>query len=401
MDTKTQTWRIPLADVDLGPEEEGAVLDVLRRGWLSMGGVTLQFEEEFAALVASPGAGTVHALAVTNCTAALHLAGLALGWGAGDEVIVPSLTFIATVNAVRYTGATPVFADITSESDFGLSAGDVAEKITPRTRAIIVVHYAGHACDMPAILALAEAHGLDVVEDVAHAPGARLNGRALGTWGRIGCFSFFSNKNMTTGEGGMVTTADGALAERVRLLRSHGMNSLTWDRHKGHASSYDVVAPGYNYRIDELRSAIGRVQLSKLAANNARRAEIDAYYVERLASLALPPGVPYAAPAEGSAPSYHLRPILLPDGADRPRFMSAMKAQGIQTSIHYPPAHTFSYYAGDGRDAGLPLTEAVGRREVTLPLYPRMSREDVDTVVDAVAVALDASLERRPLPTAA
>jgi len=268
MEQANPTWRIPLADVDLGPEEEAAVLDVLRRGWLSMGEVTAAFEAEFAALT-----GARHALAVTNCTAALHLAGLALGWGPGDEVIVPSLTFVATANAVRYTGATPVFADITGESDFSLSAQDAAERITPRTKAIIVVHYAGHAADMGAILALAERHGLAVVEDVAHAPGADLDGRALGTWGNIGCFSFFANKNMTTGEGGMVTTDDDELAARLRLLRSHGMTSLTWDRHKGHAWSYDVVAPGYNYRIDEVRAAIGRVQLAKVtAANSSPRA---------------------------------------------------------------------------------------------------------------------------------
>ncbi|HMT22032.1 MAG TPA: aminotransferase class I/II-fold pyridoxal phosphate-dependent enzyme, partial [Promineifilum sp.] len=224
------TWRIPLADIDMGPEEEAAVLDVVRRRWLSMGETTAAFESEFGALT-----GARHALAVTNCTAALHLAGLALGWGPGDEVIVPSLTFVATANAVRYTGATPVFADIASLDDFSLSAVDVATRITPRTRAIVVVHYAGYAADMPAILALAEQHGLDVVEDVAHAPGASLDGRALGVWGRIGCFSFFANKNMTTGEGGMITTDDDELAARLRLLRSHGMTSLTWDRHKGHA----------------------------------------------------------------------------------------------------------------------------------------------------------------------
>lgn len=186
MEQSNPVWRIPLADVDLGPEEEAAVLEVLRRGWLSMGEVTAEFEAEFAALT-----GARHALAVTNCTAALHLAGLALGWEPGDEVIVPSLTFVATANAVRYTGATPIFADIISESDFSLSAEDVAERITPRTKAIIVVHYAGHAADMPAIMALAERHGLAVVEDVAHAPGADLDvaHRARGATSAASAFS--------------------------------------------------------------------------------------------------------------------------------------------------------------------------------------------------------------------
>ncbi len=380
-------WRIPLADIDLGPEEEAAVLDVLRRRWLTMGGVTAAFEAEFAALT-----GARHALAVTNCTAALHLAGLALGWGPGDEVIVPSLTFVATANAVRYTGATPVFADICGEHDLSLSPADVAARLTPRTRAIIVVHYGGHAADMPTLLALAAQHGLDVVEDVAHAPGATLDGRALGTWGRVGCFSFFSNKNMTTGEGGMVTTEDDALAERLRLLRSHGMTSLTWDRHRGHAFSYDVVAPGYNYRIDELRAAIGRAQLAKLPANNRRRGVLDAHYLALLPLAAPALGLPYAMTR--GAPSYHLRPILLPPGADRPQFMAEMKRRGIQTSIHYPPVHQFSYYRRDDGPA-LPITEAVAARQVTLPLYPGLTPGDIETVVAAAAEALAAAGDRQ------
>ncbi len=373
-------WRIPLADVDLGPDEEAAVLAVLRRRWLSMGEVTAAFEAEFAALVGSP-----HALAVTNCTAALHLAGLALGWGPGDEVIVPSLTFVATANAVRYTGATPIFADASGLDDFNLSPADVAARITPRTRAIIVVHYAGYAADMPALLALAARHGLDVVEDVAHAPGGLLDGRALGAWGRIGCFSFFANKNMTTGEGGMITTADDELAARLRLLRSHGMTSLTWDRHRGHAWSYDVVAPGYNYRLDEVRAAIGRVQLGKLAAANERRRALDGLYRELLPAAVADLGLPFAA-ARGVA-ACPLRPVLLPEGADRPRFMAAMKARGIQTSIHYPPVHLFSYYRSLAAGA-LPVTEAIGAREVTLPLYPAMTPADVESVVAAVAESL-------------
>jgi dTDP-4-amino-4,6-dideoxygalactose transaminase len=377
-------WRIPLADVDLGAAEEAAVLAVLRRRWLSMGEVTAAFEADFAALT-----GARHALAVTNCTAALHLAGLALGWGPGDEVIVPSLTFVATANAVRYTGATPVFADITSLDDFSLSAGDAAARITPRTRAITVVHYGGHAADMGAILALAEQHGLDVVEDVAHAPGATLDGQALGTWGRIGCFSFFANKNMTTGEGGMLTTDDDELAARLRLLRSHGMTSLTWDRHRGHAWSYDVVAPGYNYRLDELRAAIGRVQLAKLPAANERRRALDDLYRRLLPAAAPALGVPYGRPRGEAA--YHLRPVLLPAGVDRARFMGEMKTHGIQTSIHYPPVHRFSYYREQGEAALLPLTDEIGGRVVTLPLFPGLTPADVESVVAAVAEALAAA----------
>lgn len=379
-------WRIPLADINLGEDEEAAVLAVLRSGWLTMGQVTSEFEAAFAELT-----GVAHAIAVTNCTAALHLAGLALGWSEGDEVIVPSLTFVATANAVRYTGATPVFADVRGEDDFSLDPDAVAACITPRTRAITVVHYAGFAVDMPAIKALADRHGLAVVEDVAHAPGASLDDRPLGSWGDIGCFSFFSNKNMTTGEGGMLTTDDDEIAAKLRLLRSHGMTTLTWDRHRGHAFSYDVVLPGYNVRMDEVRAALGLVQLGKLAANNDRRHELDRLYVEQLADKLPEIGIPYATYRGVSA--HHIRPILLPEGSDRRRFMEVMKEQGVQTSIHYPPIHQFSAYATEEKAAGsLPHTETIGRREVTLPLYPGMTDADVEIVVEASSHALAAAM---------
>lgn len=379
-------WRIPLADINLGEDEEAAVLAVLRSGWLTMGQVTSEFEAAFAELT-----GVAHAIAVTNCTAALHLAGLALGWSEGDEVIVPSLTFVATANAVRYTGATPVFADVRGEDDFSLDPDAVAACITPRTRAITVVHYAGFAVDMPAIKALADRHGLAVVEDVAHAPGASLDDRPLGSWGDIGCFSFFSNKNMTTGEGGMLTTDDDEIAAKLRLLRSHGMTTLTWDRHRGHAFSYDVVLPGYNVRMDEMRAALGLVQLGKLAANNDRRHELDRLYVEQLADKLPEIGIPYATYRGVSA--HHIRPILLPEGSDRRRFMEVMKEQGVQTSIHYPPIHQFSAYATEEKAAGsLPHTETIGRREVTLPLYPGMTDADVEIVVEASSHALAAAM---------
>ncbi|HMB22270.1 MAG TPA: aminotransferase class I/II-fold pyridoxal phosphate-dependent enzyme, partial [Anaerolineales bacterium] len=204
-------WRVPLADIDFGPEEEAAVLEVLRSRWLSMGSVTQQFQDEFASFIRAK-----HCLAITNGTAALHLACLALGLGPGDEVIVPSLTFVATANAVRYTGAMPVFAEIENLDQLTISPSAIEACLTERTRAIMVMHYAGFACDMPAILEIAKRHHLKVIEDSAHAIGSELDGRMLGTWGDIGCYSFFSNKNMTTGEGGMLVTSDDALAERLR-----------------------------------------------------------------------------------------------------------------------------------------------------------------------------------------
>jgi len=376
-------WRVPLADVNFGVEEEQAVQQVIRSGWLSMGEVTKAFEQEFAAFI-----GAKHTLAVTNATAALHLACLAAGVGPGDEVIVPSLTFVATANAVRYTGATPVFADVEGLGWLNISPASIESCITERTRAILVVHYAGFPCNMPAIMEIAHRHNLIVLEDSAHAIGSELDGRMLGTWGAIGCYSFFSNKNMTTGEGGMLATDDDALAEKLRILRSHGMTSLSWDRHQGHAFSYDVVDLGYNYRIDEMRSALGRVQLKKLPAGNQQRAELTALYRELLAELAPQMELPFGAPRGTSC--YHILPALLPKGTDRIRFMEALKQRGIQTSIHYPPVHHFQIYQDVWQKRGdaLPLTEEAGSREVTLPLYPTMVGRQVKIVAQAIRLAL-------------
>lgn len=379
-------WRVALADIDFGEEEITAVTDVLRSRWLSMGAVTQQFEKEFAAFI-----GAKHTLAVTNATAALHLACLAVGIGPGDEVIIPSLTFVATANAVRYTGATPVFADIESLDDLNISPSSIESHITAKTRAILVVHYAGFACDMPAIMEIARRHDLVVLEDSAHAIGSALEGRTLGTWGAIGCFSFFSNKNMTTGEGGMLATDDDALAERLKILRSHGMTSLSWDRHKGHASTYDVVDLGYNYRIDEMRSALGRVQLGKLPASNDHRRGLTDLYRELLSELAPEIQMPFAKLHGSSSVScYHILPVLLPSGTDRARFMDGMKTQGIQTSIHYPPVHRFQIYEENwlARGSLLPLTEDVSSRQVTLPLYAALRDEQVEWVARAAGQVL-------------
>lgn len=376
-------WRVPLADVKLGVEEEAAVLEVLRSGWLTMGAVTQAFEQEFAQFT-----GAQHAFAVTNATAALHLACLAVGVGPGDEVIVPSLTFVASPNAIRYTGARPVFADIESLDWLCLSPESIEQAITEQTKAVMVMHYAGYACNMPAILAIAKKHHLAVIEDAAHAVGASLEGKALGTWGDVGCYSFFGNKNMTTAEGGMLVTNDAAIAEKARILRSHGMTTLTWDRHEGHASTYDVVALGYNYRIDEIRSAIGREQLKKIPAGNARRGELVALYRKSLAERTPQIQIPFED--QRGLSSYHIMPVLLPEGIEKHAFMASMKAQGIQTSWHYPPAHTFSIYGSGsaGADGRLKVTDLAAQREVTLPLYPTMTEEQVQWVVEAARVGL-------------
>jgi dTDP-4-amino-4,6-dideoxygalactose transaminase len=382
-------WKIPLADVQFGPEETVAVTEVLNSGWLSQGPRVEQFEAAFADYL-----GVKHAIAVSNGTAALHLACLALNLGPGDEVLCPSLTFVATANAIGYTGARPVFVDIGGPGDLNISPRNAAAKITPRTRAIMLVHYAGYSVDMAAFQALAWRHGLALIEDCAHAPGAFYSsptgGHKVGSLGTLACFSFFSNKNMTTGEGGLVVTSTDTLAARIRTTRSHGMTTLTWDRHRGHSFSYDVVAPGYNYRLDEIRAALGLMQLSRLEANNDRRRQLTRLYRERLAAI---PGLQLPFSDTDLAVSCcHILPMLLPQGADRPAFMAALKDRGIQTSVHYPPIHRFTHYQSlypPGYDHGLPHTDDAAAREVTLPLYPTLTEQQLGEVAAAIQTVLD------------
>ena len=243
------------------------MLDVLQRRWLTMGDKTLEFERKFTEHLG----GQVDSCAVSSCTAALHLALLIGGISAGDEVILPGLTFVADLNVVWMCGAVPVVADSTSLHNWNISVDDIRCKITPRTRAVIVVHFAGYPCDLEAISALCRRQGLLLIEDAAHAAGAEYRNRKCGTWGDIGCFSFFSNKNLAVGEGGMLVSGDPKIVQRARLLRSHGMTHTTSERHQGAVSGYDIVMPGLNYRLDEIRAALGLVQLSKLEWINNRR----------------------------------------------------------------------------------------------------------------------------------
>jgi dTDP-4-amino-4,6-dideoxygalactose transaminase len=369
-------WKVPLFEVHIGDEEIDAVTRVLRSRWLTMGAVTQEFEAAFASFLG----GAPHALAVNNCTAALHMACVALGLGGGDEVICPSLTFVATANAVRYAGAKPVFADVHSFEDWNVSAETIAPLINERTRAIMVMHYAGFPCDMPSICALARERGLAVIEDCAHSPGSYIDGRATGLWGDVSCFSFFSNKNLTTGEGGMIVTARDDVAARLRLLRSHGMTTLTLERHKGHAFSYDVVDLGYNYRTTDLNAALGVEQLKKLPAWNLRRSELVQLYRQLLRRV---DGLTVPFDVHRFRPVWHIMPVLLPRDVDREGVMAAMRDRGVQTSIHYRPVHTFTAYARLHSDE-LRKTEEIGRRELTLPLYPSMADDGVAYVVDTL-----------------
>jgi dTDP-4-amino-4,6-dideoxygalactose transaminase len=374
-------WLVPLSDVVVDAEIERAVLDVVRSGWWSMGARVAEFEREFADFC-----GARHAFAVANGTAALHLALLATGCGAGDEVLVPSLNFVAAANTIGQTGATAVFCDIGGVDDLTVSPEDLERAVTPATKAIVVMHYGGNPCHMGAILEVAERHGLHVVEDAAHAPGAVWRGRMCGTIGDVGCFSFFSNKNLPVGEGGMVVTDDEELAERIRLLRSHGMTTLTWDRHRGHAHSYDVVEQGFNYRLDEFRAALGLVQLRRLQGANTARERLVGLYRDALdGERGL--RMPFGRADAGVRSAHHLAVVVLPRHLRRDDVRAQLAERRIQTSVHYPPIHTFSHYRQLKAQRALPATEDVASRLVTLPLYPTLSDDDVSLVASALLEA--------------
>jgi dTDP-4-amino-4,6-dideoxygalactose transaminase len=346
-----------------------------------MGPRIQEFEAAYADFL-----GCSHALALSSCTAALHLAYLAVGVGPGDEVVVPSMSFAATANAVLYCGGTPVFADIVGREDLGVDVADVAERITDRTKAVCAMHYAGYPATVDRLRELCDARGVALVEDAAHSPSAELNGRKLGTWGAAGCFSFFSNKVLSVGEGGLLATDDDTVADRVRSLRSHGMTSGTWDRHRGHAETYDIVDLGFNYRMDEPRAALLLSRMRRLDDEIARRRAIVRGYRARLAGVERLT-LPYTDDAVGRSSCY-VMPALLDPSVDRREFRQALSDRGIQTSILYPAIHEFTEYRRRFPDVSLPRTEGVARTQVTLPLFPHMTEEQLDRVCDAVTELL-------------
>jgi len=375
---------IPLFDVRLSEAEIAAVEETLRSGWLTMGPRTSAFEASFADHL-----GTEHAVAVSSGTAALHLACLAVGAGPADEVIVPSLTFVATANAVRYCGATPVFADIVGQDDLGIDPDHVETLITPRTKAVIAVHYGGYAADVERLSSLCRRHGIALIEDAAHSPSATptASGPKVGTWGVAGAFSFFSNKVLGAGEGGLLATDDPEVASFARSRRSHAMTSGTWDRHRGHAPGYDVTGLGFNYRLDEIRAALLQARLPGLSADiSARRAAVRRYR----AMLGEVYGVtlPYTDD-DVEHSSCYVMPIMVEDAHLRDRLRELMREAGVQTSVLYPAIHEFSAYEDPGQPR-LPRTEHAARTQLTLPLFPHITARDQERVVSA----LDDSLLR-------
>jgi dTDP-4-amino-4,6-dideoxygalactose transaminase len=369
--------------LDYGSEEADAVQRVIARRWLSMGPEVQAFEQEFAAMQEAK-----HAFAVSSATAGLHLSLLALGVGPGDEVIQPALNFVAAASMTVAVGAIPVFADICSLDEPTIDPGKVDRLISPRTKAVVVMHYGGSLCRMPELTELCAARDIAVVEDACHAVGVAYhdtrnrwpNGVMAGSIGDISAFSFFSNKNIASGEGGMVVTNRRELAERIRLYRSHGMTTLTWDRHKGHAGSYDVVKPGYNYRLDELHAALGRAQLKKLERNNQRRRDLLVSYKKAVGLLG---GwiMPFSDAVEYS--SGHLMVVVAPSSDTRDRAVHALRQSGIQSSMHYPCVADFTGFA-NGSDGDLELTRQFTRRAITLPLYPTLNPDRINNIVDVL-----------------
>jgi len=376
-------WDVPLFEPNFDERESRAVQSVIDSRWLTMGEQTKSFESEFAEMLGME----VQCLAVSSATAALHMSLLALGVGPGDEVIIPALTFVADANVVRMVGATPVLADSVSLDNWNLSSDTVREKITPKTKAVIAVHFAGYPCEMAGLQFLCEQFGIKLIEDVAHAPNGAIAQKQCGTFGHTGCFSFFSNKNLSVGEGGMVVTTSAETAKTLGALRSHGMTSLTLDRHKGRAITYDVEQVGLNYRMDEIRAAIGKVQLSKLPSGNEARGRHVALYSEALANNGIE--LPFQQVADDVKPAYHIMPILLPTEVSRSEVIKKLRAKKIQSSIHYPPFWEFTAYADQTRAEDAPVVKEIAQRELTLPLFPTMTDTQRTHVVSALLDAVN------------
>lgn len=355
---------IPVAEPMLGEEELNNVVEAIKSGWISSKGKFIpQFEEEFAQYC-----GVKHGVATANGTVALHLALVALGIGEGDEVIVPTLTFVATANAVRYTGAKPVFID--SHPDYWCIAPDKIEgAISPRTRAIIPVHLYGHPCDMDAITDIAKRRNLYIIEDAAEAHGAEYKGKKVGSFGAIACFSFYGNKLITTGEGGMCLTGDEALAEKMKILRNHGMNpeKRYW---------YDVV--GFNYRMTNLQAAVGVAQLKKLDRFITRKREIAKTYNSLLKSVKginLPPEMPWAKNV------YWMYSVLVTEefGIDRDSWIKELEGKGIETRPFFSPVHLMPHY-NQGRT--FPIAEELSQKGINLPSSVKLTELEIKSIIN-------------------
>ncbi|MDD2233825.1 MAG: DegT/DnrJ/EryC1/StrS aminotransferase family protein [Desulfitobacteriaceae bacterium] len=370
-------YAVPLIEDD----DIAEVVDSLKSNWVTRGPKTMEFEQRFAEYV-----GAEYAIAVSSCTAALHLSLLAAGVGPGDEVITTPMTFVASANIVLHTGAKPVFADI-DPLTMNIDPAKLREKITPRTKALIPVHIAGHPVELDEIMTIARENKLFVLEDAAHAVYTQYKGKMIGSIGNATAFSFYATKNLVTGEGGMVTTDDEVLADKIRVMSIHGMSRDAWNRYNVSGSwFYEILYPGFKNNMTDIQAALGLTQLAKLERMQGARREIAQIYNSefgKMPELEIPPELEYARHA------WHLYIIKLNLERlmiDRARFIEELKSENIGTSVHFIPVHlhpyyrdTFGYQSGD-----YPQAEAVYERIISLPLYPRMSKGDVQDVIEAV-----------------
>jgi perosamine synthetase len=370
---------LPYGRQEIGDADVKAVVEALVSGWLTTGPRVSEFEKAFA-----QHCGAAEGVAVNSGTAALHAAMRAIGVRTGDEVIVPALTFAASANAAIYEGATPVFADV-EEDTLLIDVASVKQRLSPRTRAIVAVDYAGQPADYDALRQIARRRGIRLIADACHAPGATYNGRKVGTLGDISCFSFHPVKHMTTCEGGMCTTDDPEMAAHMRRFRNHGIDSDHRSREAKGAHAYDMAELGYNYRLPDVQCALGMAQLPRLDGWVVQRQKIARFYDRAFARL--PQVAPlYTHPDRTNA--HHLYVIRLAASLDRDTVFAALRADGIGANVHYAPVYSHSYYRNRGYAQGLcPVAERVSKQLVTLPMFPAMTEEDVNRVVDAVTRA--------------
>ena len=380
-----RTQFLPFHVPDIGEDEIQGVVETLRSGWLTTGPKTKQFEEEFARYV-----GSRYAVAVNSCTAALHLALEAVGVTARDEVILPTMTFAATAEVVRYLNATPVLVDCQPDT-LNIDPTQIERVVTSKTKAIIPVHFAGHPCEMETILEIAKAHKLTVIEDAAHALPTRVQGKMVGTIGDISCFSFYATKTITTGEGGMATTENREWAERMRMMSLHGISKDAWKRYTAEGSwYYEILAPGYKYNLTDIAAAIGIQQLKKCDAFWRRRQQYAALYSEAFTDV---PGIIVPPMVEDGQHAWHLYVIQLQLERlriDRNTFIELLKQQNIGTSVHFIPLHLHPYYRDSFgyRSEDFPHASVVFQRTVSLPIYPKMTEADIRYVSDIVKATL-------------
>ncbi len=381
MSTSGDSDYLPFCRPSIGEEEIAEVVDTLRSVWLTTGPKTRAFEQAFGAYT-----GASHSVALNSCTAGLHLALLAAGVTDGDEVILPSLTFCATANVIVHRRATPVFAEI-DEASYTLDPASFEQRITPRTKAVIPVHHGGQVCDMHRINEIAAKHGIAVIEDAAHAAGARLDGVPVGNISAFTSFSFYATKNLTTGEGGMLTTNDSAAAERIRVLALHGISADAWKRYSKEGSwYYEVLESGFKYNMTDIQASIGVHQLAKLDGFVARREQIATRYTTAFHDL---PDVITPIVRPGVHHAWHLYPIRVRAGRlriDRAGFITELANRGIGASVHFIPVHLHPFYRDTfGRRRGdLPITERVYDEFVSLPLFPSMTAAETERVIAAV-----------------